>query len=384
MNSISFFREIDKYIGAVIIGILNLFLKWNKSGSYNHNESPKQILIVKLWAIGESVLTLPFINSIKKNYPGAIITVLARKNNYIVYKNAGDVERVILFEPGHLFKIFSHFRYYDISIDAEPYFNISAILSFWLAKRRIGFSHGVRSSLYTDTVDYSADQHAVKEYLNLASVINKQSIHYDRLIKLNFTTQDKEYIEDLLKEEKKGDNFWVAIAPGSGLSGEERRWPLNHYQQLIANILENDSYLIFLIGSRLEEGLCEKIIRSVSKTQSNNNGRIINLAGKSNLSQLFYLMTKFDLFIGNDSGPMHIASAQGVKTIGIFGPNMPVRFAPYGPDNAYLYKRQWCSPCINVHLGKIPPCFNTVKGKCMKEISPQDVYLKVKQLLNIL
>ena len=105
--------------------------------------------------------------------------------------------------------------------------------------------------------------------------------------------------------------------------------------------------------------------------------KIVNLAGKITLKQLFYLTEKCNLIISNDAGGMHIAAAQGTKTIGLFGPNLPVRFRPLNKKSLSVYKGKICkySPCINVHKGEVPDCCYKGKDyqKCMKEIKVEDV-----------
>ena len=118
-----------------------------------------------------------------------------------------------------------------------------------------------------------------------------------------------------------------------------------------------------------------------------NKEKSINSAGKITLNQLFYLISKSKLFIGNDAGPMHIAAAQGIKTLGLFGPNLPLRFGPYGKGNIGLYKGNICefSPCINVHKGQVPDCLyprdSNDYQKCMKNISVDDVLKEVEKLV---
>ena len=97
----------------------------------------------------------------------------------------------------------------------------------------------------------------------------------------------------------------------------------------------------------------------------------------------FYLIEKCNLFVGNDSGPMHIAAAQKVKTVGLFGPNLPERFWPYG-KGILLFTRAiiaYFSPCINVHKGQVPDCLfsknSTDYQKCMKNIKVEDVLGKI-------
>jgi heptosyltransferase-2 len=84
---------------------------------------------------------------------------------------------------------------------------------------------------------------------------------------------------------------------------------------------------------------------------------------------------------------MHIAAAQRVKTIGLFGPNLPDRFGPFGKRNIPVYKGKICkhSPCINVHKGQIPDCLYSKMSqdyqKCMKAIQVSDVLRAVSKLL---
>ena len=101
----------------------------------------------------------------------------------------------------------------------------------------------------------------------------------------------------------------------------------------------------------------------------------MNLAGKMSLREFFAFIEKCNLVVSNDTGVMHIAAAQGVKTIGLFGPNLPVRWGPFGKGNISLYKGEVCkfSPCINVHKGEVPECRFGDDNKCMKEINVEDV-----------
>ena len=84
---------------------------------------------------------------------------------------------------------------------------------------------------------------------------------------------------------------------------------------------------------------------------------------------------------------MHIAAAQGTKTIGLFGPNIPERFGPYGKGNVSIYKKYSCkfSPCINVHKGQVPDCLYAKNSndyqKCMKAITIDEVLKEADKML---
>ena len=144
----------------------------------------------------------------------------------------------------------------------------------------------------------------------------------------------------------------------------------------------NKKNKIIFIGNDEEKELIDNLIKKI-----NNKNKVINAVGLFDLKTVFYLIEKCNLFIGNDAGPMHIAAAQGVKTIGLFGPNLPVRFGPYGKGNIGIYKGYNCkfSPCINVHKGQVPDCLFPKNSedyqKCMKNIKVSDVIKKVTKLI---
>ncbi len=78
---------------------------------------------------------------------------------------------------------------------------------------------------------------------------------------------------------------------------------------------------------------------------------------------------------------MHIAAAQGVKTIGLFGPNTPVLWGPYGKGNISIYRPPLCSPCIDNTKGRMPECYNEIYQKCMKDISVDEVFSNFEKLV---
>ena len=93
---------------------------------------------------------------------------------------------------------------------------------------------------------------------------------------------------------------------------------------------------------------------------------------------MFYLISQYDLMISNDTGPMHIAAAQGVPTIGLFGPNTPERFGPFPPEkNTALYHQTPGHPVINVHRNEFRPC----DGACMRLITVDEVFEAADRVL---
>ncbi len=374
-------KLIDMYIGNIICNFLSVF-KRQKNAEIKKID---KVLVVQLWGIGETILTLPSIEALRKKFPKAEINVLTSPRNKDVFfdnKNIDDIAIIKLNSFSVLNFILKNRKKYDLVIDMEEYLNVSAIISFFAGRKVIGYSHGARAKLYTDKVKYNDKQHAAQTFLDLVRVLG---IVYDtsKLPQLNFSKNDKNYVDKFLKNNKiQNNDFIVCVAPGAAESAKSRMWPFDRYAELCDELIDKYKAKIIFTGDVNEIDL----IDSVQKNMDNKNSTI-NAAGKISLNQLFYLISKCDLFIGNDAGPMHIAAAQGAKTIGLFGPNLPVRFGPYGKGNIGLYKGYNCefSPCINVHKGQVPDCLYPKDSndyqKCMKNISVNDVLREVEKLV---
>jgi ADP-heptose:LPS heptosyltransferase len=155
----------------------------------------------------------------------------------------------------------------------------------------------------------------------------------------------------------------------------KRRWPLAHYAALIERILsECRGFRIVLIGSRDEAPYVAELMRALPPSR-----HLVNLCGVIGLEQLVQLLQRSQLFIGNDSGPLHLAAAAGIATVSFFGPETPALYGPEGGAHTVLYKGIACSPCLNVFTSKDnSSCRNNV---CMKSISVDEAWIAVRERL---
>lgn len=364
---------IDKSAGSVFSFVvggasrLNLFKK-------KEINRPKNIAFIKLWALGESVLALPMIKSIKNKFPDAKISIIARDTNAHVYENQPFIDKIILFEPRNILQLIKLLKKFDLSIDCEPYLKLSGILSWFCAKQRIGFSHTIRSWLYTHTVGFNDKQHEVLTYMDFAKLFDIDEVP-ESLVKLQYSYEDQNKVNALLKQDGiSNSDFIVGFCTGSAESAKQRIWPAENFAELADRLIEEKNAKIVFVGSPSESAHVD-YIRSLMKNHS------LNLAGKTRKNELFCLIEKCDLFISNDTGPMHVAAAQGVRTIGLFGPNLSARFGPFGKNNVSIEKHLPCRPCINVHKGQLPKCRQRKKlgeGYCMQLISVKEVMDKLR------
>lgn len=353
-------KKVDKYIGPFLDLLLWPFKCRGKL------RKPKRILIVRLWAIGESILTLPMIKALKERFPNAKIDVLVRDKAYkqVFYKNE-DIDTLVYWKFSNLTK---KFHAYDLAIDTEPYLNISAISSFFMAKKSIGFSHGFRALLYNKKIRYNDMQPVPLTYMDMVTPFGIKE-YPKKLVKLKYPKKAKDKAKNLLNEAgvRKKD-FIVGFFAGASQNARCRIWPPKKFAELGDNLSKKYKAKVVLFGLDSEKGINDTI-------KNNMNSKVIDLTGKTSLPESIAAIEKCNLFISNDSGPMHIAAAQGVKTIGLFGPNLPIRFGPYGPGNIGI-RRDTRKPCINVHKGQIPNC----NHDHMSMIKVKDVLDAVKEV----
>lgn len=378
---IQLYRLIDKIIGSTIIYLFYLVFVLPKRHSLKQSNShPRKILIIKLWAIGDSVLSLPLIKTLRKRFPDSQIDILTRDRTIAVFKGNADINNIILLDS--FFSTISLLRKYDLAIDLEPYLNLSALIAVYSASKRYGFSNQLRSKLYTTVVDFRHDQHMLLNYLDFSKLLNCEVTDDDKkLVKIKYDFYDQSTVSNFLKSNgvETSKDLLIGICAGSGESAKTRLWSKDNFAKLTDELIEKHNAKIILVGAKTEEELAEDILDLVK-----NKERIINAVNKFTLKESCALIEKCKIFISNDTGPMHIAAAHGAITIGLFGPNTPVLWKPYGDHNFAIYKNVECSPCIKNDKGAFPDCLRKEdKYLCMRLISVDDVLRAVQSALTL-
>jgi len=351
-------KFVDRYTGPIFVLINKLF-----SFLFRGKNTKKRILVVKLWALGDSVLTLVLIKALKKFYPKAEISVLVRSRNKSIYEGINYIDNIYYIKD-----VWKMIRKYDLVFDCEPYLNISAIISRKIGKNTVGFSHGIRALLYDYKVKFNKKQHMVQNYLDMLRVLGHK-FDTERLETLS--AGDSKKVDKFLKENKIKKLAGITVGAAESAT-ESRMWPIERYA-IIADYLTRKGFDILFVGSPGEK----KIIDKCRRLMKGNSYASYEHFG---LEDTISLISRCKIFVSNDTGPMHIAAAQGVKTIGLFGANTPVLWGPYGKANISIYKKAKCSPCIDNTKGLMPKCNNN--NKCIRAISVDDVEKAVDKILN--
>jgi heptosyltransferase-2 len=376
-------RFTDKYLGTLIRVLLYYYQKIRDLFSIRIIRCPyKRILVVKFWGIGNLIQASATFKAIKKIFPDAKVSFITLSRNRGLYEDSGLFDEMIYLNlhsvRAFLWDLLKKFfllrsRKFDLVLDMEPLANFSEIVSFYIGVGvRVGFAVANRRSLFTVKVPFREDEHISRSFYRILSPFAVEM--EDNLAPVPITTSpaDEQYIEDILASDAlTSSDTLIAINVNASEVADARRWSGENFAQLSRMLIQElDTKLIF-IGSGNERERVQSILNLVS-------GEPLNLAGRTNLKQLAYALKRADIFITNDSGPMHLALAMGTPTVALFGPESPQRYGPLSPKHLAIYKKHDCSPCIKFSQAKKVKC--TQDLKCIREISVDEVFEGVKTL----
>jgi len=248
--------------------------------------------------------------------------------------------------------------------------SFSSALLFFLAKipQRWGYSRDNRGFLLTKGVPFKnqdeSASHQVNYYLNLISGLGFQ-ISSPELI-LPLSPEEKDWPRKELSAAGYDPKKPLVILNPGAYYGPSKRWPASRFAKLASLLQKKNKAQIVIVGSAEEVELAESIASSMIK-------KPLNMAGKTNLRQLAELISLANLFITNDSGPMHITNALRVPLIAIFGPTDPRVTGPFHQPSTVIKKDAPCWPCS---YRKCP-----FDHRCMMEIEPEEIFMASQNFL---
>ena len=379
-------HTLEKYLEALKAWDIPVKYTEPKLGdwAYRHTETAgkkiRKIGIFQTSFIGDSVLTTPLIQKTKKLFPDTQIVVITRPQTEDIFKPLPEVSEVILNDKrgwnkiAGVWKTARAIKKSGIDILLVPHRSFRSALIAWLSgvPIRIGFTSSEGWFFYTKTVPFSWMIHDAERNLSLLQGIAKEKFAAEKL-SMSFTPSADENVARLLKDFNLEGKKLVGIHAGS--AWPTKCWPMEYFVELISKLQTELGLQVVLVGGgKQDTDLGEKICQLAQ-------GHAASLCGKTSLADLMALMKHLSLFITNDSGPMHIATAFDVPTLAIFGPTTrELGFFPYGQGHRVLEVKDLpCRPCA-LHGGKKCPLKHF---KCMKDITPQQVFDNAKEMLKM-
>ena len=337
----------------------------------------KNILVVKLSAIGDVIHALPVSYALKEAWLDARVTWVVEPPAYPLLVDNPYIDDIILFEKKKFkslggfmqnigpFKARLQQTRYDAALDLQGLFKSAAIAWLSGAPVRLGTCNMRECSdkISRPVIGPHARGHIVERYLDVARElgcpVNKV------VFPVEISDRDADLSARILQQAgARAENPYVVLAVGA--NWPNKRWPAKYFAQLSDWLYEQKIIPVIVGGGMVDSQLSGEIAAAAEIPP-------VNLVGKTTLKQLAYIIRQARLTLGGDTGPVHLSAGLGTPTVMVMGPTDANRNGPYGQlANAIEADR----PCKYCWKRACP------KGlDCLSRISVDQVKAKIQQVL---
>jgi ADP-heptose:LPS heptosyltransferase/GT2 family glycosyltransferase/tetratricopeptide (TPR) repeat protein len=348
----------------------------------------RRILVVKLDHIGDFITSIPAMKKLAAHFPQAELYLMTSPTNRALADLMPRVKEVIELEfffprselarqrelsDDDLAALEQKLKpyHFDLAIDLRMHFQTRKILRYTGAKWRAGYD---TNNLFP-WLDIAVEQEADVTLLSKRSQIGDDLC---RLVDAVILATDRERSTLRLQNGNpptglaRSGRPLVCIHPGVG--DPTRRWPPGHFGALIDLLVSNHDVEIALIGSPDEAETASEVLDNVVDKAA-----VQWLVGTTPLAEIPALLASAVLFVGNNSGPNHVAAGLGIPAIGVYSGVVDARqWGAMGPNAVVLQRQMHCSPC---YIGKTADCPRGMA--CVTELLPEDVYRVCQRMLAI-
>lgn len=242
------------------------------------------------------------------------------------------------------------------------------------SKRTIGYNVNKRGVFFTDKVEMTDNLWNNHHVYQFAELLKPSGVELkDEKVFLPVSEQEEKNISSLLLKEGLKEKEFIVFHIGS--SKFERAYHSERFGKCADEIMKEHQIKIALIGDKNDKEYADSFMNECKDA--------VNLLGKTKLRELPSLLSKAKIFVGNDSGPMHIASAVNTKVVAIFGPGSPKKTSPFMDETLFriVYQNFPCSPCKQRFFKECKPGING-KPLCLESIDYKTVKERIIELLD--
>ena len=350
-------------------------------------EAKKRILVMRYRFIGDTILTVPFFRNLRRAEPDAYIAWVVAPGSAEVVKGIPYVDELIYWDP---VTIHADSRGTHRTLSAKLAFlrelrnrrfdkvyvlkrSLSSALMalFTGAPKRVGFATEGRHLLLTTRVPYRNDRHEVENFLEVLRADGVE-IADDFLECWTTPEEDAAAAEMLAAAEVSSEKGLVALHPFASIP--QRGWHPENFAAL-ADLFRGQGLVPLVLGAPRDRSDLERV-RELFGAET------VDLVGKCTIRVTMALLKRCALFIGNDSGVMHLAAAAGIPLVALFGPQSPVKFGPWSDKARVLYKAFDCSPCRQKFFTECAPS-ERMRPACVEAIRVEEVFREGMRLLDL-
>ena len=357
----------------------------------------RRILVAKLDHIGDFITALPALQRLRHGFPQARITLLAGAAGVALADLSPAIDDVEAFEffdtksatgrrplgPGAYDALAARLtpRQFDLAIDLRVHSDTRHVLRHTGAALCAGFDHGARFPWLDIAVTWDGDPKLADKRTQIADTLLRLA---DAVVNAAADTApalnraDPAGAVATLRRRLHAAGApagfaarpIVCLHPGAGTA--LKQWPAADFAGLIALLLADHDVSIVLIGAADETAIAAEVAALAGRPEA-----VLSLAGTVSLAELPTLLAGCVLFVGNDSGPKHLAAALGVATVGVHAGQVDAaEWGPSGPRAIAVRRRMTCGPCYIADEADCPRALACIRG-----IRPREVYRACRLLL---
>ncbi len=330
-------------------------------------EKIKRILLIRLRRIGDVIMTTPAVSVLKKNFPEIDLSYVVEKPYADLITDNPQIKETFIL-PAHarikdFFSVVSKIRKkkFDAVIDFHGGPRSSLMTLFSGADVKIGYKIKYRHFIYHIKLPRSAQKgpiHSVENHVNLVKTLGIKSGAIPPLYVPSSTEKENKKIERIISRHNLSDSKFISMHIGAG--NRFRSWDIKNYIKLCDLFSEQSGVKVVLIGAREDKKSADTIIKKAAFSP-------LSLVGDLGLREVRDIISYSCLFVGPDSGPMHIAASTGTPIVALFGPTLPAHFGPWRAEHKIIQKNLDCRPC------RQRQCVHE-DFRCLQSITPEQVY----------
>jgi len=335
---------------------------------------PDQILVRATNWVGDAVMSLPALRALRQRFPQARISILAKPWVADLYARESFCDELLPYTALTLFEKCSAARalrprHFDTAILLQNAFEAAALAYLAGIPERIGYGREGRAFLRTRTIPApkpgEIPRHERFYYLELlrrAGILDQ--LPPNDSIRLEGAPAARAAGQERFRQLGLGETL-IGVSPGAAY-GTAKRWLPERFAESANRVASELGAAVAIFGSKDERALCESVAASITAP-------VKNFAGETSLAEFIDLAAACRVYLTNDSGAMHIASALGVPTVAIFGATDDQTTGPTGPLAKVVREPVECSPCLQREC--------PIDHRCMTRVSASRVAETALELL---
>jgi ADP-heptose:LPS heptosyltransferase len=383
-------------VGIADLGLRALTWPWRLAPGRSVPQTPRRILVLRLERIGDLLMTLGALQSLRATWPQAEIELVVGSWNADVARQLPWVDSVETLDapwlsregvPATMAALVRRGRRwqrkrFDLALNLEGDIRSNVLLALCGAPLRFGFAIAGGGSLLTDVVGYDPRAHTDE---NTRRVVRAAATRFGITAveppsswpRFSLPPQSVERAGRLLGEDPaRGAPMLIGLHAGGGRA--IKQWHPSRFGEATGRIAQAVDATVVLTGTEQDRPMVDEARSAIPAGVG-----VLDLSGPLDLLTLGAVLSRLSLYVTGDTGPMHLAAAMGTPVVGVFGISDPARYAPLAAHRRVVRIDLPCSPCNRVRLppercrGHVPDCLEGI-GAAMVASAGLDLLAEVQ------